>query len=155
MAWAADMPKKKGPDYYISLKEKYEEFAKRNVLLPLSSLLEVTNTKTISLLTYIIIYIYIKTQRLISINRETMEETLKSLNIGDKMLAQSGALGHMSKMCPSKNTAPQPSQTAAMGTTEVSGKAPNDVWRKVARKGQKSSSPTPSSKRPHSSNNSR
>lgn len=72
---------KKGPDYYIGLKEQYEKFVKGNQLLPLFLLLEAANTKKISLLTK-----DIKIRRLIGVNAETMEEALKCLNIGAKVL---------------------------------------------------------------------
>lgn len=50
-----------------------------------------------------------------------------------------GAVGHMSKARPEKNTVPQPSQVAAVETTIMSGKTPDNVWREKAKKGQKKS----------------
>lgn len=78
LVWAGDKPKKKGPEFYIGLKEQYEELVKLNELLLLPSLLE-SNKKTISLLK-----MNIKIQRLISINRETIEEALEASILGQK-----------------------------------------------------------------------
>lgn len=75
-------PPKKGPDYNNSLKDKFKEFISKNELLLVLSLLEAVNTKTISLLT-----MDLKTHKLIDVNRDCMEEALKSLNIEAKVLA--------------------------------------------------------------------
>lgn len=82
-AWAANRPKEKGPDYYKSLNEQLEMFISGNEPLLVLSLLKLVNIRTISLLT-----MYIKTWKLISINRNIMEEALKCLNIWAKILAR-------------------------------------------------------------------
>lgn len=50
-----------------------------------------------------------------------------------------GDSGHMSKACPGRKTVPRPSQVAAAETTVTSGKAPDNVWREVAKKGAEKS----------------
>lgn len=83
--WAGDRPhhKKKGLDYYNSLKEQFENFEVANDLLLVPLLLEAVTTKTITML-----IMDIKTCKLICVNREIMEESLKSFNIEAKVLAQ-------------------------------------------------------------------
>lgn len=61
---------------------QYENFVSDNELIPMPSLLETVNTKIISLLTT-----DIKSSKLIGVSREIMEDALKSLNIGTKVLA--------------------------------------------------------------------
>lgn len=82
LAWAGNRPAKKEPEYYSGLKEQYEKFVFGNELLPMTLLLNVVSTKTISLLTT-----DVKSHKFIGVNRENMEETLKSLNIRAKVLA--------------------------------------------------------------------
>lgn len=53
-----------------------------NELLPVPSLLDEVSTKPISLLTT-----DVKSRKFIGVNRESMEEALKSLNVGVKVLA--------------------------------------------------------------------
>lgn len=74
---------KKGPDYYESLKEKYEEFIAGNELLAVPSVMEAVNTKRISLL-----MTDVELRKFIGVSREGMEETLKNLNIRVKVLAR-------------------------------------------------------------------
>lgn len=77
--WPVNRPKKKKPKYYSRVKEKFEHHISGNKLLPVLSLLEAVNTKTISLL-----IMDVKIHKMIGINRETMEKDLKSFNIGVK-----------------------------------------------------------------------
>lgn len=79
-AWTMDRPSPKGPEYYKGLEEKYENFIDGNERLTVTELMETVNTRTISLLTTSI--------KLTGVNREIMEEALKSLKIGSKILAR-------------------------------------------------------------------
>lgn len=62
---------------------QYENFVSDNELIPVPSLLETVNTKIISLLTT-----NIKSSKLIGSSREIMEDALKCLNIGTKVLTR-------------------------------------------------------------------
>lgn len=50
LEWEVNRPKKKGPEYYNSMKECFGEFIEGNELLPVSSVMEVVNKRTIFLL---------------------------------------------------------------------------------------------------------
>lgn len=69
IAWAENRPKKKDMAYYTKL--------------TIQQMLDGINTRTISLLA-----IDVKSRKLIAVSRETMEEALKNLNIGPKVLAR-------------------------------------------------------------------
>lgn len=82
LAWTCYRPQKK-KNHYAGIQDKYKEYISRNELLTIPSALEVMATRTISLL-----ITDDKTQKLIGASRETMEETLKCLNIAAKLLAK-------------------------------------------------------------------
>lgn len=77
-----DRLKKKGLDYYNSLREECGKFISSNELIAVPSVVETINTRTISLLAT-----DLKTRKLIGVSRDVMEEFLKSLNIGANELA--------------------------------------------------------------------
>lgn len=51
LTWTSDIPKYKGQEYYDYVKEEYEEFNLGNKFFSVFSLVEVINTRTISMLT--------------------------------------------------------------------------------------------------------
>lgn len=75
--------KNKRPEYYNSLKEKYKDFISDNELSAMPSVMEAVTTRTMSLLKT-----DVKSRKLIRVSRDVMKETLKSLNIGAKILAR-------------------------------------------------------------------
>lgn len=81
--WTTVRSPPKGQEYYKILKEKYEHFIDGKELLPVPARMGTGNRRTISLLTT-----HIKTHKFIGINRKILEEALKSLKIGSKILAR-------------------------------------------------------------------
>lgn len=81
-ACVAERPPK-GPEYYSGLRKEYAYFISGNELIALSSLMEAIATRTISLLTA-----DAKTRKFIAVTRDLMEDALKVLNIGAKVLAR-------------------------------------------------------------------
>lgn len=80
-----------GPEYHKGLTGQLENFVSGNKLLPVPSLLETVNTRTISLLTT-----DIKTRKFLGFNREITEEVLKCLKIEVEVLAPLNA-GHITQ----------------------------------------------------------
>lgn len=77
---------KRGPemtDYYNDLRIKYDKYVNGNELLTIKEAIDAVKTITISLGTT-----DVGTQKLIGVSRETMQESLKSLQIGPKILAR-------------------------------------------------------------------
>lgn len=81
-AWS-DGSLQKDAKYYESLKEKYESYIKGNEFLTISEAVDAVKTRTIFLLA-----IDVRTQRLIGVSKETLEEALKSFKIGPEILAR-------------------------------------------------------------------
>lgn len=81
-AWG-DGSLQKDAKYYESLKEKYESYIKGNEFLTIPEAVDAVKTRTIFLLA-----IDVRTQRLIGVSKETLEEALKSFKIGPKILAR-------------------------------------------------------------------
>lgn len=81
-AWG-DGSLQKDAKYYESLKEKYESYIKGNEFLTISEAVDAVKTRTIFLLA-----IDVRTQRLIGVSKETLEEALKSFKIGPEILAR-------------------------------------------------------------------
>lgn len=75
--------KRKSVVYYAKLKDKYEKFINGNEFFTIPKALNAVNIHTISLLTA-----NVKSQKLIGVSRETMEEVLKSFSIAPKVLAR-------------------------------------------------------------------
>lgn len=85
LTWVVNRPKK-GLNYYEVLKKKFQPFQPfivENELLAVPSVMETVNTRAISLL-----MTDMMSWRFIIISRDGMEEALKSLNIGVKVLAR-------------------------------------------------------------------
>lgn len=82
-AWAADRPKKKGPENYNSRKESYGKFISGNELIGSTTEDIAVNTRTITLLTT-----DVKKRKLIGVSKELMAESLKSVSIRAKILVQ-------------------------------------------------------------------
>lgn len=79
--WSARRPTKRSPEDYVALREKYAPYTKGNEFLTIPEALDSVTTRTISLTTDMV------TRRLIGVGTETMDETLKSLQIRSKILA--------------------------------------------------------------------
>lgn len=74
-------PQKKGPEYYIGLRDDYKEFILDNELLLLPFIMEAVTARTISLL-----MADVKSRKFMAVCREAMEETLKALNTGTNVI---------------------------------------------------------------------
>lgn len=93
-AWIANRPKK-GPDYYKGLRDEYKAFISGHKPLLMHSVMEEVAARTISLLTA-----DVKLRKFMAVSREAIEEGLKPLNIGAKVLsrrskAPDGVHGHL------------------------------------------------------------
>lgn len=82
LVWTAEMPPK-GPEYFKNLREECSPFISGHELLPLPSVIETMAAKTIYLLTD-----DVKSKTFMAVSREAMEEALKDLNIGVKLLVR-------------------------------------------------------------------
>lgn len=80
--WASNRPKKKTPEEYVALQEKYVPFANGNEFLTIPEALESVSTRTLSLFTNGVV-----TRRLIGASRDTMKEARSSNAMWDTLLA--------------------------------------------------------------------